>query len=459
MLVVLLLLVFSLRVGSAHFGKEWHEFEGVLPSATRGLNRLRFPEREHGIHSSPPIPSKDEDLTLLISITSGAGQGHLRTAIRQSWALPCVMSSDCELRFFVDIMNISASYNVIKAENDTFGDIVIRGSWCPFMEERHTFEKLNFGNTFKKPWVYGGGGVPYYGFRGLFKLDWKICHAFYARNFNKMARYHLWTEDDSYVCTENLVHQLRLLRALNVTGENKNWRCGDPKWDGYDDNLTLMTRDITEAFAKHYPEPGFNCSHLADDGNPAPKQFLSWGNSWMSKACGWREALYQHCNISYITPWLWTSVFPCPPDAPLPMAINTTFRPTGVPTPAPTTSSRSNLTKIELKCPANVGATVHNHDAGRFMHYKSHVEHACEFMFVIHKVNDADIRFLWDNATAHNFHNMTPLFLMTGTGGWHELVRIVKEKESECYKSSNVSECSQWRHRRSLHNIFYPNLI
>ena len=443
----LLLLLPLLASAGQTFGKEWHEFDGVLPSATRGQNRLRHPERPAGLRSLPPIPPKDEDLTLLISVTSGAGGGHLRQAIRQTWALPCVMSPACDLRFFVDIMNISSSYAEIKKENDTYGDVVIRGQWCAFMETRHTFEKLNFGNTFKKPWVYGGGGVPYYQFRGLYKLDWKICHATWARVFNKLARYHLWAEDDSFVCTENLLHQLQLLREANVTGRASNWRAGDPKWDGYDDNLTLMTKDITEAFGAHYPEPGFNCSRHADDGDPAPKAFLSWGNSWMSRHCGWRGALEERFNISMIVPWLWTRLFSCPALAPLPLVVNVTARPSAVPTPAPTSPPGSNFTKIELFCPAT-GPTVHNKDAGRFMHYEKYIEHACEYMFVIHKVAAHDMDFLWDNATAHNYHNLSAAFLMDGTGGWHEILHRVEFREAHCHDAANVTECLQWRRRR-----------
>ena len=31
---------------------------------------------------------------------------------------------------------------------------------------------INYGNVFKKHWVYGGGGVKYYNLRGMYKVDW-----------------------------------------------------------------------------------------------------------------------------------------------------------------------------------------------------------------------------------------------------------------------------------------------
>jgi len=441
-LLVLACLILSAITFCRGFGKEWTEFEGIEASKTRGLNHQRFPD---GPTLNQSFATKEVDLTLLISITSAPGYPHLRYAVRRTWALPCVASPACEYRFFIDVMNTSEHYAALKGENDTYGDIVIRGQWCEFMETRHTFEKLNFGNVFKKHWVYGGAGVPYYQFRGLFKIDWKICHSHWARYANRMARYHLYTEDDSYVCTENLLHQLSLLRRLNITGIDRNWRIGDPKWDGYDDNLTLMTKDIAEAFT-HYPEPGFNCSRHADDGDPAPKAFLSWGNSWQSKNCNWRQALYDRFNLSYITPWLWTNVFQCPGRAPLPMIHNTTYKPSANPTPAPTLSPNGKMSKIDLLC-SSIAGTVHNHDAGRFLHYEKYVEHMCEFVFVIHKVQAHDIDFMWDNATAHDYHNMTSVFIMTGTGGWHEMIRVIKEKESNCHLAANKTDCLRWRQR------------
>jgi len=447
-------LLLLLRVSKAGqtFGKEWHQFDGVVASATRGENRLRHPERLAGLKSLPTLPAKSSELTLLISVTSGFGNKELRNEIRRTWALPCITSPFCDLRFFVDIMNISDSFSAIQAENATFGDVVIRGPWCPWMEDRHRFEKLNFGNTFKKPWVYGGGGVPYYWFRGLYKVDWKICHARWAHEFNKMAWYHLWTEDDSYVCSENLLHQLSLLRDVNATGRAANWRAGDPKWDGFDDNLSIMTKGVVQAFALHYPAPGFNCSRHVDDGDPAPKAFLSWGNSWMTRHCGWRTALEEHLNITMIMPWLWTRLFTCPALAPLPLVVNITARPTAVPTAVPTVPpGPSTLTKIDLRCPAT-GPTVHNHDAGRFIRHEKYIEHACEFIFVVHKVAAPDMAFLWDNATGHQYHNLSAAFLLDGTAGWHEILHGIERKENNCHDAPNVTACLEWR-RRGLSGV------
>ena len=447
-LVLLTLLLLGEVSGSGpQFGTDWSAFEGVLPSKTRGDNGQRYPPRLNGTGPTPLCVSGDKDrgenLTLLVSITSAASQVALREAIRQTWALPCMASPACEYRFFVDIMNVTEAYAAILHENNTYGDIVIRGTYCPHMEERHTFPALNYGNTFKRPWVYGGGGVPYYHFRGLYKLDWKICHSKWAYAMNRLALYHVYTEDDSYLCMENLLHQFLHLRSLNVPPNMRNWRMGDPKWDGYDDNLSFLTQDIVRAFALHYPEPGFNCSKLADDGNPAPKVHLTWGNSFMSRACDWRNALQQHCNLTYSTPWLWTRVFQCPGLAPLPLTVNTTSRPSPVPTAAPTLPANSTRLKIDLLCPATA-STIHNHDAGRFVRYEKHIEHYCEFNFVVHKVSDVDIRFLWDNVTGHDYHNLTAVFLNDGTGGWHEILHTIARKEETCHTAANVTDCLRW---------------
>jgi len=174
---------------------------------------------------------KDKDLTLMISITSGINNRWLRDAARNSWLLPCALSPFCDYRFFVDIMNISTtpSLNYIVEENASrHYDMVSRENYyCRFMQERHPYEKLNYGNVFKRPWVYGGGGVPYYNLRGLFKIDWKVCFAKYALVTGKMAHYHAYVEDDHYLCTENLLYQLTMLRKLEPIA---NFRIGDPKW-------------------------------------------------------------------------------------------------------------------------------------------------------------------------------------------------------------------------------------
>jgi hypothetical protein len=213
-----------------------------------------------------------------------------------------------------------------------------------------------------------------------------------------------------------------------------------------------MTKGVVQAFALHYPEPGFNCSRHVDDGDPAPKAFLSWGNSWMTRHCGWRTALEEHLNITMIMPWLWTRLFTCPALAPLPLVVNITARPTAVPTAVPTVPpGPSNLTKIDLRCPAT-GPTVHNHDAGRFIRYEKYIEHACEFIFVVHKVAAPDMAFLWDNATGHQYHNLSAAFLLDGTAGWHEILHGIERKENNCHDAPNVTACLEWR-RRELSGV------
>lgn len=333
------------------------------------------------------------DLTLMISITTGPNNRWLRNAARESWLLPCKLSPFCDYRFFVDILNVSVPhFSHVVEENATYnGDMVARdASYCAFMQERHIHPSINYGTVFKKPWVYGGGGAPYYNLRALYKIDWKVCFAKYALKHDLMARYHAYVEDDHYVCTENLLFQLTLLKKLDTPERpQRNFRIGDPKWDGFDDNLTLMTREIVLAFAQHYPEPGFNCSNMADEGDPAKKAFLSWGNSWMSKYCGWREELSTHLNITFIVPWTWKQLFPCPPQLdvpPPPHLVNATRKPSARPTLAPTFASSTSL-RIELKCP-QTAPVVHNHAQGLFLRYETYVDHVCEFCLLVHKVSE-----------------------------------------------------------------------
>jgi hypothetical protein len=216
---------------------------------------------------------KDKDLTLLISITSGPSGSHLRNAARETWLLPCRAVSSCDYRFFIDKMEANIT-SALEMESLAHKDIVFRGEWCQHMD-RHP-EKANYGNVFAKPWVYGGGGYPYYQLRGLYRVDWKICFAIWAKKYDKMAQYHVYVEDDSFMCTENLIYQTTLLRNLNSTKKGLPFRTGFTMGEHFDDSSTFMSKEVTQAFADHYPEPGFNCTELADNGNVILEQGVTY---------------------------------------------------------------------------------------------------------------------------------------------------------------------------------------
>ena len=96
----------------------------------------------------------------------------------------------------------------------------------------------------------------------MYKVDWKICFTKWAvQNYPIMPMYHVYVEDDFFVCTENLLHQMTLLRNLSPE-KRPPFRTGWPLWDGFDDSSTIMSREIAQVFADHYPSDDLNCKWL-----------------------------------------------------------------------------------------------------------------------------------------------------------------------------------------------------
>jgi hypothetical protein len=202
------------------------------------------------------IPVKEKELTVLISITSGPGAGHLRNAARETWLLPCRYSAVCDYRFFVDKI-VSNETLYLSEESEAHKDMVFRGNWCAFYHERH-HEKVNYGNVFYN-WKDGRDGVPYYQLRGLYRIDWKVCFTKWAKLNDKMALYHVYVEDDSYVCTENLIHQTTLLKHVPVEKKLLPFRTGTlMRVQGFDDSSTFMGREVGHYF---YYRFYYHCYH------------------------------------------------------------------------------------------------------------------------------------------------------------------------------------------------------
>lgn len=395
---------------------------------------------------------KDKDLTLLISITSGPGGSHLRNAARETWLLPCRAVSTCDYRFFIDKIKANIT-SALEMESIAHKDIVFRGEWCKHMD-RHP-EKANYGNVFAKPWVYGGGGYPYYQLRGMYRVDWKICFGIWAKQNDKMAHYHVYVEDDSFMCTENLIYQTTLLRYMNTTKKGLPFRTGFTMGDFFDDSSTFMSKEVTQAFADHYPEPGFNCTELADDGNPANKQMLSWGNSWKGDSCRWRGALWDHPGIKMLInePIVSKSFFKCP-EKTLQRQINKTDNPTFSPTFMPT--GLPNITRHNIQCP-HQGLIFHHGSAGSNVLADNMVEHLCEYVLLIDKIKDpSEMHKIWKLATATTFHDFTMIFTQDALEGWKEMIKKIDTQERTCYESKNITECMLFRRKLKYEERHVP---
>lgn len=309
--------------------------------------------------------NKSANLLVFISITSGVADKHagLRDAARASWLLPCVASPLCVYRFFVDA---SLPDDKLLKEQNLNGDVSFR-SFCALMDRHPSF--VHYGNALP---IYSNETLPAslqdYPFRRFYKIDWKVCFLRYwqswlrthapqnssgvSKSIVSTVSFHAFVEDDSFVCTEHLLHQLGLLDSINIaarisgakspdtedqtepaamsstaldTAHYKSrpkplprrglpFRTGTLLYDGFDDSSTLMSAEVADAFLESYRvndteeksvspvqprrawllqgEEEWRCPHVPASGlNHNASIWLSWGNSWQSTLCGWRGAL------------------------------------------------------------------------------------------------------------------------------------------------------------------------
>ena len=306
---------------------------------------IEFVENEHDRFMN----KNNHELLLFIYITSGLSHIHLRNAVRSTWLQPCIQSIHCDYAFFAD-----QSYNrsVVKSnynhnnvdynlhhEYQTYHDIVYRDS-CDLME-RHP-DYINYGNSppttdnIEHKIINDQTGdvirtisYPDYPSRRIYKIDWKICFLKHVYKIGRVADYHVFVEDDSYVCCDHLLYQVQKINerlskiksydyhekinngSNNVLDNNHDFqyllsfRTGTPMYDGFDDSSTIMSKDIAMAFMKHYPGDGFNCDFLLEKSNSVHEyMFLSWGNSWSKKHCNWPKLLHDKANVSVNYPTL-----------------------------------------------------------------------------------------------------------------------------------------------------------
>lgn len=161
---------------------------------------------------------------VFIGITSGPAHAELREAIRLSWIQECLEHrrdnytsiSQCDYRFFVDTFAEVMHRTAKKLLPENLDDVVFRDS-CDLMQ-RHP-STVNYGSTppFKDD----------YRERRMYKIDWKVCFLKWMYNNNIHPEYVVLVEDDSYVCTGNLLHQLSILQSLPFKESVAPFRTGN----------------------------------------------------------------------------------------------------------------------------------------------------------------------------------------------------------------------------------------
>jgi hypothetical protein len=360
----------------------------------------------------------------------------------------------CDYRFFIDIVehNITES---LAIENASYTDLVFRGNWCSFMNKRH-HHSLNYGNHVvnftregDKAWNRQG-----YGFRAMYKVDWKVCFTKWALLYEKMASYHAYVEDDSFVCVENLLHQVTILQRMNVTNTASvpALRTGYVLKDAFDDSSTLMSREVALAFAHHYLKPGFDCPWWSVYKDPKSGARLSWGNSWMQKRCHWRKKLLDQFGLRINVPQLSNKYLKCQQralataaDSSLPASAALSVRRNG-------TSANSMERKLDntngslrrrlhaaLPCPKVGGLIVHNEYAGELLVRDPLVAHMCDYTIFVDKIKDGKImKTLWDITSSRPsaYLDFSPVLTHDGGEGWPLLLEALDRNEHAADASS-----------------------
>jgi hypothetical protein len=394
---------------------------------------------------------ENNELVVFIAITSGPHHSHLRHAIRNSWILPCIASSCCDYRFFVDSTPIS--HPSLEQEQLSYSDLLFRDS-CSLMKAHPN--GVNYGNSppigefmkikkinesDPKHSVYYED-LPDYPIRRRYKIDWKVCfmkwinqryYHYSYRNLNITdvdekddnsfydsstgmnrylgSAYHVYVEDDSFICSENLIFQLSLLYNISKTRPTTEFRTGTPMYDGFDDSSTIMSSKISRSFVRHYLEDNFNCSRIFNDTYSLPigSQWLSWGNSWMDSHCGWASAIMNNYHYEITAPLISCS------------------------------AAKLDMKNLNLSFPCLKRPLIfHNRDAMESLlkqHPTRQIYHMCEYMLLIDKVKSPELmEYFWNNAAiANHFHNFTSVFLADGsTSGWVPALKHLEEEELSC---------------------------
>lgn len=356
-------------------------------------------------------PSKfSSSIVLFISITSGPQHNHLRHAIRNSWIQPCLEAPDCDYRFFVD--GSEDKHNHLKEENATYGDLVLRDS-CPLFQLHNHPEYINYGNCAP---IRGNVDKerPDYPLRRYYKIDWKVCFLrWITSHYVHRVGYHVMVEDDSFVCTNNMLLQSRLLVNMNKHTATLPFRTGTAMYDGFDDSSTIMDGVTAQYFVDYYPHL-LNCSKLeatlqtnnTDELNKF--NYLAWGNSWMRVNCDWIRQLQDRFNHSVIKP----------------------FAACGV-------AAKKGEFTVNLPCTSRPIILHHHKAAGIAMQEESEPRrrHLCQFMLLLDKIKEPtaiESLHIQSGLLTGPFYNLSMAFQSEDAAGWSSVLKGLEEQESAC---------------------------
>eukprot|EP00605_Chrysophyceae_sp_TOSAG23-4_P002346 GSChrysophyteH1.ASY1.ANO1.2594.1 assembled CDS len=272
-----------------------------------------------------------------------------------------------------------------------------------------------------------------YRWRRMYKIDWKMCFLKWIRQSKYETDYHVFVEDDSFICTGNLLHQFTLLR----THEKKpSLRSGTRMYDGFDDSSTIMSSDVADFFVDNYMIPHksnprvdaeLNCSTVVDAeaGSKILEDsiWMSWGNSWMSRFCNWKQVVE---DVQPELAPLHEPYMDCLTGLKEKLNSSLSFEPDD--------KIMRDTMPIKFPCQPHRPLVYHGSDAAPHLlrdHGAERSKHMCEYMLLIDKVkNDSEHYLLWNTATESNYQDYSPVFLKDKEEGWLDVLSHFEEKES-----------------------------
>lgn len=253
--------------------------------------------------------------------------------------------------------------------------------------------------------------------------------------------YHVFVEDDSFTCTENLLYQLQLLQQRGIT--DRHIRAGTPMFDGFDDSSTLLDAAIAAAFAQHYPLPPLRCDVIEgvrDVTQLAGKlEWMSWGNSWMEIECDWRHRLGA----------LGLDVY-----KPIVQCLS---------------GLMSRQDQVELACVKRPLILHHSRAPHIIMQEEGPVagSHLCEYMLFVDKVKEPEAMHKIYNLThqQRHYHDFSAVLATDVQSGWQETLEELRREETDCrtrladsFNASKAGLACLFEHRRRLRllDTLYP---
>jgi hypothetical protein len=103
-----------------------------------------------------------------------------------------------------------------------------------------------------------------------------------------------------------------------------------------------------------------------------------------------------------------------------------------------------------------MGLILHHPDMQNILRDKPKpmMEHMCEYTLLVDKIKDPSAFFhLWSLATAHNYHDFSPMFLNDNIVGQGIMMKMLDTQEKTCYLAANVTDCMQFRRLRKRRNL------